>query len=309
MKNIFLDIDDQYLKNIQGSSDKNSFSKLVQVLREKIEAKAFILNKNVSMLQSFLNQLRLSGKLKILNTANFRNSDYYIWKNGEIDILDPQKDFLVSVLNNKEQGVKENIIFTNTIYSNNEFVYLIEDIRNPKNTNSYWTEIEIVKCDSTIDIENWIKKNVGMRKFERKLDDTKHDIHPYLDCASTLEIENKIKDKYKSDLYCSESRAYDLLQTAFGTPDKTELFNYDPKVKLFINFKETYPNTERQVYHGFHRVDRNDFLKEVQKEIQDQLIQLEKSRIRLYKQNQEYKPDESIDKNKQYESKLKEFKD
>lgn len=145
---------------------------------------------------------------------------------------------------------------------------------------SYWYQIAFSNPFTNFDksFYSWYSNLVQPRKYDHNY---KHDLYP-IDRLNPTNHKKELdrlliiylgkyqksmserrgnQQKFESPLFCSEDKAIRLLQSAIGDPNR-ELFNYDSETKLFIEYK-THPNTPN-LYHGYHRLDRDIFLSEVE---------------------------------------------
>ncbi|HRG49335.1 MAG TPA: hypothetical protein PLG41_24235, partial [Leptospiraceae bacterium] len=181
--------------------------------------------------------------------------------NGTTKPLTPSKDVIVEIAE-LQINYNQSCLLVECCLDKSQNVYVIKDLLPSHPKKAYWTQIEAVECTNELEFEKILLRNLPKKIHEHN---PKHSQYAGLDNMDDLTFQKEIGDLKKlylnnhvAPLLCNQKRAQDLLNSA--TYMGNELFAFDCKTDLFIEFKKTFP--EKEVFHGYHRVDSESLFRE-----------------------------------------------
>jgi hypothetical protein len=283
--NVFLEIDDDYIEELQTSPvlfiEFKNF--IIKKLISNPDIKLFICKGKINNFQMAFGNIIREGKLEFwqkeepLTTINdsIGYYTYYKWNFCDTVIqLNSYNEVIVEIA--KIQNFYKNpclllTSFSTTKYGNHS-IYVIRDNLTRQPFNSYWEEIKYSepKLSKEPDgsyinktFEEWYKgyKNNRIHKANPKHDKNKP-------------IANK--DEKVSLLLCNEEEAQKMLNSALNASTASETFpkflhNFDSIQKKYIEFKlERVTDANVAIYHGYH-LDRFD---DIEAKLQNKSIRI-----------------------------------
>lgn len=267
MLNVFLEIDDSYIEELQKDSILfNEFKNfIVNTLNSKSDIKLFITKGKIQQFQMTFDKILKKGKLEYwqkeepLTLINDPSTAimYYRWNFNETAIqLNPYNEVIVEIA--KQQIFYKAPCLLLTSYSNEKYggnnIYVIRDNLTRHPYSSYW---EVIKHSTPNLVKDPNDKFIN-KAFEEWYNGHKakriHKANPKHD--KDKPIANK--GEKVSLLLCNEDEAQKLLNDALDASNSADVFpkylhNFDTDRKKFIEFKlERITDEQEAIYHGYH---------------------------------------------------------